>query len=80
MPKAAAGYAVSAWLLLQVADVTFGPLGIPGWVPRVLVVAAILGFPLVVTLAWFFDLTRSGVTREGEGAAGTPAQPRRVHL
>ena len=66
VPKAAAAYAVAAWLLLQVADVTFGPLGIPGWVNRVLVVASILGFPLVVTLAWFFDLTRSGVAREGE--------------
>lgn len=78
VPKAAAGYAVSAWLLLQVADVTFGPLGIPDWVQRVLVVAAILGFPLVVALAWFFDLTRSGVTREGAAAAGTPVRLRRA--
>jgi len=70
VPKAAAGYAVVAWLLLQVADVTFGPLGIPAWVSRVLVVASILGFPLVVTLAWFFDLTRSGIAREGEAADG----------
>ena len=78
VPKAAAGYAVVAWLLLQVADVTFGPLGIPGWVNRVLVVASILGFPLVVTLAWFFDLTRSGVAREGEVVER--AGPRRAIL
>jgi serine/threonine-protein kinase len=78
VPKAAAGYAVVAWLLLQVADVTFGPLGIPGWVSRVLVVASILGFPLVVALAWFFDLTRSGVAREGEVA--NAARPRRSIL
>lgn len=80
VPKAAAGYAVSAWLLLQVADVTFGPLGVPDWVGRVLVVAAILGFPLVVALAWFFDLTRGGITREDAGAARTPVRPRRVAL
>jgi TolB-like protein len=70
VPKAAAGYAVSAWLLLQVADVTFGPLGVPLWVNRWLVVAAILGLPLVVALAWFFDLTRQGVNREVEPGAG----------
>jgi TolB-like protein len=80
VPKAAAGYAVVAWLLLQVADVTFGPLGIPEWVNRVLVVAALLNFPLVVALAWFFDLTRGGIVREGAAATGLPVKPRRAVL
>ena len=28
--RVAASYAVIAWLSLQIADVTFGPLGVPG--------------------------------------------------
>ena len=29
--RVAASYAVIAWLLLQIADVTFEPLGVPRW-------------------------------------------------
>ena len=30
--RVAASYAVIAWLLLQIADVTFDPLGVPKWI------------------------------------------------
>ena len=42
--RVAAGYAVIAWLLLQIADVTFEPLGVPKSVMPSLIVAAVLGF------------------------------------
>ncbi len=38
--RVAASYAVIAWLLLQIADVTFEPLGVPRWVMISLIVAA----------------------------------------
>ena len=41
--RVAASYAVIAWLLLQIADVTFEPLGVPRWVMVSLIVTAILG-------------------------------------
>ena len=41
-----------AWLALQIADVTFEPLGVPRWATSLLIVTA-LGFPVAVTLAWF---------------------------
>ena len=62
--RVAASYAVIAWLLLQIADVTFGPLGVPGWVMVSLIVAAVLGFPVAVALAWFYEAGSSGVTRD----------------
>ena len=36
--RVAASYAVIAWLLLQIADVTFEPLGVPRWVMVSLIV------------------------------------------
>ena len=51
--RVAASYAVIGWLLLQIADVTFEPLGVPRWAMVSLIVAAVLGFPVAVALAWF---------------------------
>jgi adenylate cyclase len=56
-----ATYAVVSWVLLQIGEVTFGPLHLPEWVMSRLVVLVIIGFPIVVVLAWFFDLTRKGI-------------------
>ena len=62
--RTAAGYAVVAWVLLQIGEVTFEPLGIPGWVMTALIVVVILGFPVVLVISWFFDLTRRGFTKD----------------
>lgn len=67
--KTAALYAVAAWLVLQVGEVTFAPLHIPDWVMTLLVVLVIAGFPIVLVLAWFFDITRQGI-RKDTGAVG----------
>ena len=58
-------YAISAWLLLQVGEVTFQPLGFPDWALTALVIAVILGFPVVFALSWMFDLTPKGIRRNG---------------
>ena len=62
--RVAASYAVIAWLLLQIADVTFEPLGVPRWVMVSLIVAALLGFPVAVALAWFYEAGDQGITRD----------------
>ncbi len=85
--RVAAAYAVVAWLAIQVGEATFPAFGIPDWAMRLVVVLAIIGFPVAIVLAWAFDLTPSGVERtlpvgngstsapqpgaESEGAAGT---------
>ena len=67
--RVAASYAVIAWLLLQIADVTFEPLGVPSWVMVSLIVAAVLGFPIAVALAWLYEAGDQGIRRDtaGEG-------------
>lgn len=73
--RVAASYAVIAWLLLQIADVTFGPLGVPTWVLTTLIISAAIGFPVALALAWFFDLSPQGLQRES--ATGVTAAPMR---
>lgn len=71
--RVAASYAVIGWLLLQIADVTFDPLGLPKWVMTALIVAVALGFPVSVLLAWFFEIGDHGITRDSAtGAAPRP--------
>lgn len=57
-------YAVIAWVLLQIGEVTFEPLGLPDWSMRALVVVAIIGFPVAALLAWMFDIAPSGIRHE----------------
>jgi len=57
-------YALVAWALLQIGEVTFEPLGLPGWVMSTLIIFVIAGFPVAAILAWMFDITPSGVRRD----------------
>jgi TolB-like protein len=71
--RVAASYAVIAWLLLQIADVTFEPLGVPRWVMITLITAAVLGFPVALALAWHYELGDHGLERDT--AADAAARP-----
>jgi hypothetical protein len=73
-------YAVVAWCLLQLSDLLFTRLGFPDWSVKLMLTAVVLGFPVVVALAWVFDVLPDGVHR----AAGSgqplppPAAPNRM--
>ncbi len=62
----AVAYAVVAWLLIQVATQVFPFFDIPNWAVRLIVLLAILGFPIAVVCAWAFEITPEGIKREGE--------------
>jgi TolB-like protein len=61
--RTAAVYIVSAWLILQVADVLFPGWGLSDAAVNVLFVAAVIGFPLALVFGWFFDVTMHGIVR-----------------
>jgi TolB-like protein/tetratricopeptide (TPR) repeat protein len=61
--RVAAMYAVAAWLVVQIADATFEPLGVPESAHRILILVAALGFPLALVLGWLFDWTSEGLVR-----------------
>lgn len=52
---AAAFYAASAWLLVQVATQIAPFFGLPAWSVRLIIVAVIVGFPPAMLIAWFYD-------------------------
>ena len=66
--RVAGVYLLVGWLLVQVADATFEPLGLPTWAPRLLIVLLGLGFVLALALAWIYDIHPHGIER-------TPALP-----
>jgi TolB-like protein len=71
--RAAIAYLVVAWLLLQVADVTFGPMGLPEWTISLVMALLVLGFPLTCVLAWVFDLAPSTDPHASEAPAAATA-------
>jgi TolB-like protein len=59
----AIGYVVGGWALAQGLAQVLPVFDIPNWVVRLLVVLIVLGFPVALTLSWFFDFTRYGIVR-----------------
>ena len=57
-------YAIVAWVLLQIGEVTFEPLGLPDWAMTALIVVVVAGFPVVLVLAWVYDITPHGIRRD----------------
>lgn len=69
--RVAAAYAVSAWLLIEIADILFPAFGFPLSALRLLIVVLALGLVPIVLLAWAYELTASGLVRDrGPGAEG----------
>lgn len=53
--KVAVAYLVGAWLVLQIADVVLNNLGAPTWLFRVIFLAIVVGFPLVLLFYWVLE-------------------------
>lgn len=68
--RAALAYAGAGWLLAQGAQLLADAYHWPGGVIRALLAALMLGFPLVLVLAWFFEWTPAGLVAEGSTAPG----------
>src|SRR5512145_2461557 len=71
--RAAAWYGGLAWLAIEVANTVFPQFGLPEWSVRAVIVAAFLGLPVALALAWSFDLSTMGLRREVD--ATPPAAP-----
>lgn len=59
--KVATFYGAISWLVIQIADVFFPILRLPGWTMTALVLVAVLGFPLALITAWLLDLSPFGL-------------------
>ena len=77
------GYAIVGWILLQIGEVTFDPLGMPEWVMPTLIVLVVAGFAVLGLGAMFAVVSWTGVaigdlgadhleTNERAGVGGQP--------
>ena len=71
--RVAAGYAVVAWLLMQVADVVLPALQLPEWTLTFTTILLLLGFPVALVLAWSFEVVRDRGPAPAAGAGMTDA-------
>jgi len=53
--ETAVAYLVVGWLIVQVVDVFFDQLHLPGWAGTFVTVGVIAGFPIAVVLSWFLE-------------------------
>ena len=75
--KVAVAYAVVAWLLTQIAAISFSAFEAPRWVMKAFITAIMLGFPVALILAWAFELTPEGIKRV-EDVEPDESSPRRT--
>jgi len=62
--RVAVAYLVTAWVLLQIADLVLQNIHAPDWVIQAFMLALALGFPLALIFAWAFELTPEGIKKE----------------
>ena len=73
--RVSGGYLLGMWIMLQVAEVTFEPLRLPDWWMTVLTILAVIGLPIVATLAWSYEITPGGIVLD-DGARDGVKLPR----
>ena len=61
--KVGATYVIASWLIVQVADTVLPTFGTPDWVGQTLTLVLILLFPIVLIIAWAFEITPEGVRK-----------------
>lgn len=79
--RTTAYYLAGAWLTIEVSATIFPMIdGMPEWAPKAVLVLAVVGLPVALILAWFFDLEPKIVRTEpaevdGEGSASSLPTP-----
>jgi TolB-like protein/Tfp pilus assembly protein PilF len=63
-------YAGAVWALAQGIAQLSPAVGMPDWSARWFLIAAVIGFPAWVAIAWFYEFTPQGPKRESEVALG----------
>src|ERR1043166_7066590 len=72
--RVAIGYAVAAWLTVQVAATVLPAFHAPEFILPVLIVLLGVGFPVALVLAWAFDVTPRGIEKTPDGSGASAAK------
>lgn len=63
-------YGIVSFGVLQAADIMLPRLGLPDWTVTFMVALVVLAFPVVLIMAWAFEVTPDGVKRTDAPAPG----------
>jgi tetratricopeptide (TPR) repeat protein len=50
-----------SWILIEVANVLLPTFDAPDWIMRAIIIVAIVGFPIMLVLAWVYDVSTRGI-------------------
>ena len=62
------------WILIEAASVMLPTFGAPEWALRAIIIAAVIGFPVMLVLAWVYNLTEHGIEVQAD-TTGTVVEP-----
>ena len=74
--RVAIAYIITAWLVLQLADVVLSNIESPDWIFLTILLIISIGFPLALLLAWAYELTPGGLKRESDVRRSKSVTPR----
>src|SRR3954451_12681585 len=72
--RVAIGYAIVAWLMVQIAATVLPAFHASEFILPVLIVLLGVGFPVALVLAWAFDVTSTGIEKTPEGTGAVAAK------
>src|SRR5215813_5819985 len=78
--QVAVAYVIAAGGIIQLASASFPAWELPNWALRVVIVLLFVGFPIVLILAWAFDITAQGIRATPDVAAPRTHRRRNIIL
>ncbi|QNL17945.1 hypothetical protein HXX25_00500 [Hyphobacterium sp. CCMP332] len=73
--RVAAGYLVAGWIVMQVVATIGTAAGLPDWTDSLALIILVAGFPVVIFIAWAFELTPEGLKKTEDVEAPSGFKP-----
>ena len=73
--RVAAAYLVVSWLVMQVVATIGAAAGMPDWTDSLALILLVTGFPIVLFIAWAFELTPEGLNKTEEASEPAASKP-----
>ena len=59
-------YVGICWIVIEASSIVLPAFGAPEWTMRAVIVAAFVGFPITLVLAWVYEITDRGIIVQEE--------------
>ena len=64
--KAAIGYVIASWVLIQVLSIVLPTVNAPEWVLKTIMLLLVICFPVWIVFAWIYEVTPEGIKKTTE--------------